>query len=68
MSGGGGGGGGWWNQFSTFDAESKFAKKKKKIVKNFLSFRFWTLSTKWFLYTKYRQTTKIVLIQLLKEY
>ena len=24
----GGGGGGWWNQFPTFDAESKFAKKK----------------------------------------
>ena len=32
MSGGGGGGGwgvGWWNQLSTFDAEFKFAKKKK---------------------------------------
>ena len=27
--GGGGGGGGWWNQLSTFDAEFKFAKKKK---------------------------------------
>ena len=24
----GGEGGGWWNQFPTFDAESKFAKKK----------------------------------------
>ena len=24
-----GGGGGWWNQFPTFDAESKFALKKK---------------------------------------
>ena len=48
-----------------FDAESKFAKKKKNFfVKNFLSFRakigtilFWTLSTKWFPYTKYRRTT-----------
>ena len=29
MSGGGGGG---WNQLSTFDAESKFAKKKKKKI------------------------------------
>ena len=26
----GGGGGAWWNQLSTFDAESKFAIKKKK--------------------------------------
>ena len=26
-----GGGGGWWNQSPTFDAESKFAKKKKKL-------------------------------------
>ena len=50
----GGGGGGWWNQLLTFDAEFKFAKKKK-ISKNFLSFQakmgmdfFWTLSTKWF--------------------
>ena len=35
--GGGGGGGGWWNQLSTFDAEFKFAKKKKKknFAKNF---------------------------------
>ena len=66
ISGGGGGGGGWWNQLSTFDAESKFAKKKKKIFlhKNFLSFQtkigmvlFWTLSTEWFPYTKYRRTT-----------
>ena len=47
-----------------FDAESKFAKKK--FAKNFLSFwtkigtvLFWTLSTKWFPYTKYRRTTKI---------
>ena len=47
-------GGGWWNQFSTFDAESKFAKKKIFFAKIFLSFRakigtvlFWTLSTKW---------------------
>ena len=33
-------GGGWWNQISTFDAESKFAKKKKIFfAKNFLSFR-----------------------------
>ena len=30
MSSGGGGWVGWWNQLSTFDAESKFAKKKKK--------------------------------------
>ena len=30
MSGGGGGGEGWWNQLSTFDAEFKFAKQKKK--------------------------------------
>ena len=28
ISWGGGGGGGGWNQLSTFDAESKFAKKK----------------------------------------
>ena len=49
-------GGGWWNQFPTFDAESKFAKKKKKnFAKNFLSFRakigtvlFWILNTEWF--------------------
>ena len=27
------GGGGWWNQFSTFNAESKFAKKKKNCEK-----------------------------------
>ena len=34
------GGGGWWNQFPTFDAESNFAKKKKKnfFANNFLSF------------------------------
>ena len=29
MSGGWDGGRGWWNQLSTFDAEFKFAKKKK---------------------------------------
>ena len=47
-----------------FDAESKFVFKKIFFVKNFLSFRtkigkvlFWTLSTKWFPYTKYRRTT-----------
>ena len=56
---------GWWNQLSTFNAESKFALKKN-FVKNFLSFRtkigtvlFWTLSTEWFPYTKYRRTTNI---------
>ena len=69
MSGGGGGGGGWWKQLSTFDAKSKFAKKKKKKIfwaKNFLSFwaksitvLFWTLSTKWLPYTKHRRTTKM---------
>ena len=49
-----GGGGGWWNQFPTFDAESKFAKKNF-FAKNFLSFRakigmvlFWILNTEWF--------------------
>ena len=36
MSARGGGGGG--NQFSTFDAESKFAKKKKFLRKIFLVF------------------------------
>ena len=39
---GGGGGGNWLNQLSTFDVESKFAKKKKKkkfFAKNFLSFQ-----------------------------
>ena len=35
----GGGKGGWWNQLSTFDAETKFAKKKKKIAKIFEVFR-----------------------------
>ena len=47
-----------------YDAESKFAKKKNIFAKNFLSFRtkigtvlLWTLSTKWFPYTKYRRTT-----------
>ena len=54
-------GGGSWK----FDAESKSALKKKFFfAKNFLSFwaksimvLFWTLSTKWFPYTKYRRTT-----------
>ena len=32
------GGGGWWNQFSTFDAESKFAKKKKNFCEKFSKF------------------------------
>ena len=48
-----------------FDAESKFAIKKFFFAKNFLSFQtkigtvlFWTLSTEWFPYTKYRRTTK----------
>ena len=37
--GGGGGWGCWWNQFSTSDAESKFAlKKKKKICEKFSKF------------------------------
>ena len=65
--GGGGKGGGCWNQLSTFDAESKFAKNKPNFfAKNFLSFQaksitvlFWTLSIKWFPYTKYRRTTII---------
>ena len=55
-----GGGGG---VLTEFDAESKFAIKKN-FAKNFISFRtkigmvlFWTLSTKWFPYTKYRRTT-----------
>ena len=39
MGGGGGGeGGDWWNQFLTFDAESKFAKKKKFFCKTFTKF------------------------------
>ena len=55
------GGGG---QLVEFDAESKFALKNFFFAKNFLSFQtkigmvlFWTLSTKWFPYTKYRRTT-----------
>ena len=55
-----GGGGGWWNQLSTFDTESKFAKQK--FFCEFFRFSeqigtdlFWTLSTKWLAYTKYRR-------------
>ena len=32
------GGGGWWNQFPNFDAESKFAKKKKIFCEKFSKF------------------------------
>ena len=54
-----GGGGGSWKQLSTFDAESKFALKKKKSFQAKMGTDlFWTLSTKWFAYTKYRRTTK----------
>ena len=35
---GGGGGEGWWNQFPTFNAESKFAKKKKFFCLKFSKF------------------------------
>ena len=35
---GGGGRGGWWNQFLTFDADSKFAKIKKKILRKISKF------------------------------
>ena len=35
---GGWGGGGSWNQLSTFDAESKFAKKKKFFCEKFSKF------------------------------
>ena len=36
--GGGGGGRGWWNQLSTFDAESKIAKKKNFFCEKFSKF------------------------------
>ena len=53
------GGGVWWNQLSTFDAESKFASEKKSFRAKMGRDLFWTFSTKWFAYTKYRRTTII---------
>ena len=54
-----GGGGGWWNHFPTFDAESKFAKKKKVFRQKCAWEWFSTLSTKWFAYTKFMRTKKM---------
>ena len=64
MSGRGGGG-----QFPTFDAESKFAKKVFR--QNSAWEWFWTLSTKWFAYTKYTrepQQGDLMLGVFMKEY
>ena len=60
-------GGGGRTNFQLLMLSPNLLKKKKNFfAKNFLSFRtksitvlFWTLSTKWFAYTKYRRTTKI---------
>ena len=65
MSGGGGGGvGGSGTNFQLLMLSPNLLTKKIFFAKNFLSFRtksitvlFWTLSTKWFPYTKYRRTT-----------
>ena len=50
----GGGGGGSWNLMMS----PNLLKKKKKFQTKIGTFLFWTLSTKWFPYMKYRQTTK----------
>ena len=56
-----GGGGGGWNQFPTFNAESKFAKKKKNFFGQKCAWEwFWSLSTKWFACMR---TTKIGQLQ-----